>query len=241
KGHGALTGVSAVGGFLARNDVFYNQYILVSHPMYPDAWLANNILTAWLWLPQSVVLHSYCMNLHEYFGSYNPPGVVQHTLATALETSAWSCLLNISLSVSSMLVHLPLPMSPLPPLGIRFLVFTSWDLAYGKVSEAADQAFVLLKVLNSGKDFPADLEMNLFRLANFPLRLWTSLIVRGNENCSTASVLSGHGFIPSGVTMYPKNIPSTAPNVHFLGLSFMLIFRNVRNVSPISFCISASV
>ncbi|GKE59756.1 hypothetical protein Tco_1510123, partial [Tanacetum coccineum] len=29
----------------------------------------------------------------------------------------------------------------------------------------------LFKVLNSGKDFSADLEMNLFRLANFPLRL----------------------------------------------------------------------
>ncbi|GJQ99146.1 putative nucleotidyltransferase, ribonuclease H [Tanacetum coccineum] len=30
--------------------------------------------------------------------------------------------------------------------GIRFLVFTSWDLAYGKVSEATDQDFGLLKV-----------------------------------------------------------------------------------------------
>nr|GEV00595.1 hypothetical protein [Tanacetum cinerariifolium] len=38
------------------------------------------------------------------------------------------------------------------------------------------------KVLNGGKDFFADLERNLFRLANFPLRLWTSLIVRGDEN-----------------------------------------------------------
>ncbi|GJR18292.1 hypothetical protein Tco_0966819 [Tanacetum coccineum] len=75
------------------------------------------------------------------------------------------------------------------------------------------------KVLNSGKDFSADLERNLFKLANFPLRLWTSLIVRGDESCSTTSVLSGHGFIPSGVIVYPKNIPSTAPNVHFLGLS----------------------
>ncbi|GJY68975.1 hypothetical protein Tco_0471957 [Tanacetum coccineum] len=103
---------------------------------------------------------------------------------------------------------------------------TSWNLAYGKVSEAADQVFGLLKeadkyidstllwfgvaipsrgssnsavlgcieglvfasecdpyeksrdflmhffkVLNSGKDFFADFERNLFRLANFPLRL----------------------------------------------------------------------
>ncbi|GKF25625.1 hypothetical protein Tco_0081519, partial [Tanacetum coccineum] len=96
-------------------------------------------------------------------------------------------------------------------------------------------------VLNSGKYFSADLERNLFKLANFPLRLWTSLIVRGDGSCSTASVLSGHGFIPSGVIVYPKNIPSTAPNVHFLGLSFMLILRNVRNVSSMSLSIYASV
>ncbi|GKC19552.1 hypothetical protein Tco_1021702, partial [Tanacetum coccineum] len=42
-------------------------------------------------------------------------------------------------------------------------------------------------------------ERNLFKLANFPLRLWTSLIVRGDGSCSTTSVLSGHGFIPSGL------------------------------------------
>ncbi|GKG13834.1 hypothetical protein Tco_0350794, partial [Tanacetum coccineum] len=54
------------------------------------------------------------------------------------------------------------------------------------------------KVLNSGKDFSADLERNLFKLANFPLRLWTSLIVHGDGSCNTAFVLSRHGFIPSG-------------------------------------------
>nr|GFB99997.1 hypothetical protein [Tanacetum cinerariifolium] len=70
-------------------------------------------------------------------------------------------------------------------------------------------------VLKSGKDFSADLEMNLFRLASFPLRLWTYLIVRGDGSCNTASVLSGHGFIPFGFIMYPRNIPSAVPNVYF--------------------------
>ncbi|GKE43827.1 hypothetical protein Tco_1471111 [Tanacetum coccineum] len=97
------------------------------------------------------------------------------------------------------------------------------------------------KVLNSGKDFSADLKRNLFRLANFPLRLWTSLIIRREGSCSTTYVLSGHDFIPSGLIMYPKNILSLAPNVHFLGLSFMLILRNVRNVSLIFLIISASM
>nr|GFA34183.1 hypothetical protein [Tanacetum cinerariifolium] len=68
-------------------------------------------------------------------------------------------------------------------------------------------------VLKSGKDFSYDLERNLFRLASFPLRLWTSLIVHGDGSCNTAFVLSGHGFIPSGLIMYPRNIPSAALNV----------------------------
>nr|GEW87665.1 reverse transcriptase domain-containing protein [Tanacetum cinerariifolium] len=55
------------------------------------------------------------------------------------------------------------------------------------------------KVLNNGKDFYADLERNLLRLANFPLRPWTSLIVRGDESRSTTSVLSGHSIKVNGV------------------------------------------
>nr|GEU90706.1 hypothetical protein [Tanacetum cinerariifolium] len=99
----------------------------------------------------------------------------------------------------------------------------------------------LFKVLKSGKDFFADLEMNLFRLASFSLRLWTSLIVRGDGSYNTAFVLSGHSFIPFGLIMYHRNIPFAAPTVHFLGLSFMLICRNVWNVSSISRSSSVSV
>ncbi|GJT73974.1 hypothetical protein Tco_1033260 [Tanacetum coccineum] len=54
-------------------------------------------------------------------------------------------------------------------------------------------------VLNSGKDFSVDLERNLFRLANFPLRLWTSLIVREDGSHNIAYVLSGHGGYPSWI------------------------------------------
>nr|GEU53954.1 hypothetical protein [Tanacetum cinerariifolium] len=64
------------------------------------------------------------------------------------------------------------------------------------------------------KEFFVNLVMNLFRLASFPLRLWTSLIVRGDGSCKTASVLSRHGFIPFGFIMYHRNISSAAPNVY---------------------------
>nr|GEZ01617.1 reverse transcriptase domain-containing protein [Tanacetum cinerariifolium] len=48
-----------------------------------------------------------------------------------------------------------------------------------------------------GKDFSADSERNLFRLASFPLRLWTSLIVCGDGSCSTAVVLGLSPFLLS--------------------------------------------
>nr|GEU79384.1 hypothetical protein [Tanacetum cinerariifolium] len=244
-----------------------------------------------------------------------------------------------------MLVPLPLPLLPLLILGIHFLVFTSWDLAYGKVSEATDQALGLLKVnsvpsglvsisptpdpsthddpsvnsiygscrvlitdvlgeasfgfstrksariwpftdvcgwyvilcspsmmlyffnlpvtsgrditclmgwsmmttmgcawkylrnllaaqtgvrtsfsigvLKSGKDFSVNLEMNLFKITSFPLRLQTSLIVCGDRSCSTTSILSGHDFIPSGFIMYPRNIPYVASNSLVCGASVL--------------------
>nr|GFC71367.1 hypothetical protein [Tanacetum cinerariifolium] len=83
-----------------------------------------------------------------------------------------------------------------------------------------------------GRDFSANLERNLFRLASFPLRLWTSLIVCGYGNCNTTDVLSGHGLIPSGVITYPRNTLSANPNEYFFGLSFIFIFR----ACPLFFC-----
>nr|GEX58442.1 reverse transcriptase domain-containing protein [Tanacetum cinerariifolium] len=159
--------------------------------------------------------------------------------------------------------------------GIRFLVFTSWDLAYGRVREATDQALGLLKVnsvpsrLVSVSPAPDpsihdDLSMNSVygscgvsitdasvyfcnrhatsrrditclmgwlvmttigcawkylrsllvaqTSARTSFSLETSFIVRGDGSCKTASVLSGHDFIPSGFIMYPRNIPSATLN-----------------------------
>nr|GEV14139.1 hypothetical protein [Tanacetum cinerariifolium] len=133
------------------------------------------------------------------------------------------------------------------------------DLAYGKVSEATDQALGLLKVnfvptglvsisptpnpsahddpsINSVHGLCGVLITDAFgevssgfsvrksariwpftyvrgRLASFSLRLWTSLIVRGDRSYSTSFVLSGHGFIPSRFIMYSRNILFAAPNV----------------------------
>ncbi|GKG38626.1 hypothetical protein Tco_0460338, partial [Tanacetum coccineum] len=47
-------------------------------------------------------------------------------------------LVGTLLSRSSMLLPLPLLTPPLPSLGVCLLVLASWDLTYGKVSEATD-------------------------------------------------------------------------------------------------------
>nr|GFB20518.1 hypothetical protein [Tanacetum cinerariifolium] len=48
-----------------------------------------------------------------------------------------------------------------------------------------------------GRDFSADLERNLFRLASFSLRLWNSLIVCDDGNYNTADVLGLSPFLLS--------------------------------------------
>nr|GEX18559.1 hypothetical protein [Tanacetum cinerariifolium] len=58
-----------------------------------------------------------------------------------------------------------------------------------------------LKVLKNGSDFSADLERNLFRLANFPFSFCTSFRHIGDGRINIASTLSGHTFIPLVFTL----------------------------------------
>ncbi|GKB32687.1 hypothetical protein Tco_0872088 [Tanacetum coccineum] len=59
------------------------------------------------------------------------------------------------------------------------------------------------KALKNDSDFFADLDRNLFRLANFPLRFCTSFRHFGDGMLKMASTLSGHTFIPLVFTLYP--------------------------------------
>ncbi|GJU05249.1 hypothetical protein Tco_1121679 [Tanacetum coccineum] len=86
--HQSLNWLLAVGGFLAREDVFDSLYMCVSYLVRLDAWLANNIPIAWPWPPQTVVLRAYCTTIHEFLRPHNPLRVVQHTLAAALGMNA---------------------------------------------------------------------------------------------------------------------------------------------------------
>ncbi|GJU11315.1 hypothetical protein Tco_1133711 [Tanacetum coccineum] len=59
------------------------------------------------------------------------------------------------------------------------------------------------------------------------------IFLRVVEERIMAFVFLGFALIPSDVTMYPKNLPSSTPNEHFLGFSFMFIAFKFSKVSAI--------
>nr|GEX88327.1 reverse transcriptase domain-containing protein [Tanacetum cinerariifolium] len=87
--------------------------------------------------------------------------------------------------------------------------------------------------LKNGKDLLANRDKNIFNVAKFPLRLCISFKVRGDCISTIALVFFGLARIPSEVTMYPRNFPSSTSNEYFLGFNFMLILHRLSNVSMI--------
>nr|GFA07322.1 reverse transcriptase domain-containing protein [Tanacetum cinerariifolium] len=83
--------------------------------------------------------------------------------------------------------------------------------SYSASLTALMASFATARVLKNGNDFSADLDRNLFRLANFPFRFCTSFKHFGDGKLMTASTLSGHTFNPSTFTLYPRNVPSFIP------------------------------
>ncbi|GKF69155.1 hypothetical protein Tco_0202212, partial [Tanacetum coccineum] len=72
-------------------------------------------------------------------------------------------------------------------------------------------------VLKNGNDLSADLARKRLRAASFSLRLCISFNVRGDWRTARAFVFLGLALIPSEVTMYPRNFPSSTPKEHFFG------------------------
>lgn len=85
------------------------------------------------------------------------------------------------------------------------------------------------------------LEMNRFRATSFPVRLYTSLISRGDLIYVIAHIFFGLASIPRWLTMNPKNFPEHTPNAHFSGLSFIIyLFSNSKVSSKCSICSASS-
>nr|GEY25745.1 hypothetical protein [Tanacetum cinerariifolium] len=103
----------------------------------------------------------------------------------------------------------------IPSPKLRFTLFMSpldCRLSSGISARKSARTCSFTDILGRGKDFSADLERNLFKLANFPLSLWTSLIFCGDDSCNTAIVLSGDDFIHSGFCVTLNN---QVVNVYF--------------------------
>nr|GFA60332.1 hypothetical protein [Tanacetum cinerariifolium] len=112
------------------------------------------------------------------------------------------------------------------------------ETGFGLIPDDADDLLTAVwVVLNNGKDFFADLDKNLFKLASF----CTSFKHFGDGRSMTAFIFSGDALSRSAFTLYPKKVPSLIPKAHFLGFNFMFIFWSVLNVSSASLITSSSV
>ncbi|GJY46892.1 hypothetical protein Tco_0435955 [Tanacetum coccineum] len=100
---------------------------------------------------------------------------------------------------------------------------TSAKTSFSIELTALNASLVAQRVLKKGSDLSADLDKNLFKLANFSLRLCASFSFRGDCSFVTASAFSRHTLIPFMLTTCPRNTPSSSPNVHYLGLSHQRI------------------
>lgn len=92
-------------------------------------------------------------------------------------------------------------------------------------------------------------DMNRLRVANFPVRLYMSLSVRGDFILMTAQIFLGLALIPLWLIIKPKNFPKDTSNTHFSGFSFILYCLssskasskcNVCSVGSLNFVIMSS-
>ena len=74
-------------------------------------------------------------------------------------------------------------------------------------------------------------ETNLLRAAILHVRDYTSLTVLGEDISMMALTVSGFASILLCETINPRNFPEETPKAHLDGLSFMLYYLSVLNIS----------
>ncbi|KAM2009541.1 hypothetical protein ACFX16_004298 [Malus domestica] len=73
--------------------------------------------------------------------------------------------------------------------------------------------------------------MKRLRAAACPVKLWISFKVVGDFISRITRICLGCASIPHWVTKYPRNWLEDTPNVHLMGLSFILYFLRMLKVS----------
>ena len=84
-----------------------------------------------------------------------------------------------------------------------------------------DEVFFLM-LLKKGLHLFEILEINLLRVAIFPVNICTSLTDFGVSKVEMDSSYVGLASIPHLVTMFPKNYLEDTPNAHFAGFNRIL-------------------
>ena len=88
-----------------------------------------------------------------------------------------------------------------------------------------------LRVLKKGRHLSVAFETNLFNATTRLVNLCTSLTVLGEVTSSMALIFTGFASIPRWDTIKPRNFPNETPKRHLAGLSFILYFLKVSNIS----------
>lgn len=95
--------------------------------------------------------------------------------------------------------------------------------------------------LKNGMHLSVARHINLLSAATRPIKLCTSLCLRGEGMSIKALIFAGLASMPRALTINPKNFPDTTPKVHFRGFNFKLYHLKVANISSRSQACSPTV
>ncbi|GJZ27496.1 hypothetical protein Tco_0571749 [Tanacetum coccineum] len=110
----------------------------------------------------------------------------------------------------------------LMPSAIGF--FIAWNASSAYIIQWKSFLFVhFLSVSRHGRALSAALKRNLFKAASFQLSRCICFRLLGEGMFSTTFVFSGFALIPSEVTLYPKNLPSSILKEHFFEVSIYFL------------------
>ena len=107
--------------------------------------------------------------------------------------------------------------------------FRSWKVLSHSSSHLS--RYALLIALKKGLHRSVYRDRNRLRAAARPVKLWISFKVVGDFIYRIARIFLGCASIPHWGTKYPRNRPEDTPNVHLVGLSFILYFLRMLKVS----------
>ena len=110
------------------------------------------------------------------------------------------------------------------------MAVVSWNPLASSRRLCIRQSIERLSLRLKGRHLFVAREINLFKIANFPVKLCTFFIVFEDFISIIAFILFGFPSMPHWDTMKPKNFLDKTVKTHFIGFSFVLYLRSVLKV-----------